>query len=163
MSHIVETNKHVLFTYNILDAVSSEVLEQMETPIAYIHSGTQRMIEKVEAAMAGASVGDTVETQLSPEEGFGEADPELIITEKLENVPPQFKQLGAEVQFQNDSGDIKTFIVTSISEMELTMDGNSPLVGRHLTFRVTIHAIRDATENEIVSGLPADSAAPGLP
>jgi len=126
MPQVVGKNKHVILSYSIADADSNEVLEAIEVPIPYIHGGTQRMFDKVEAALDGAQAGDLVEVSLTPEEGFGEPDPELIFTDSVDNVPPQYHRVGAEVDFQNDRGENKSFVVTSVSEKEITIDGNNP-------------------------------------
>jgi FKBP-type peptidyl-prolyl cis-trans isomerase SlyD len=162
MSQVVGKNKHVTFSYSIADADSNEVLEAIEVPIPYIHGGTQRMFDKVESAMDGAQTGDIVEVSLAPEEGFGEPDPELIFTDSVDNVPPQYHRVGAEVDFQNDHGETKSFLVTSVGEKEITIDGNNPLVGKNLIYRVKIHAIRDASDAEIKNGMPADGPPLGL-
>jgi FKBP-type peptidyl-prolyl cis-trans isomerase SlyD len=151
----VEKNKHVMFSYTIVDVASGEVLEQVEIPMGYIHGGEQRMFDKVEKAMEGAKIGDEIEIELAPHECFGEADPELIFTDSMENVPPQFHRVGAEVEFQNDQGEVKSFTVTKIEDGLLTIDGNSPLVGKTVQFKVMIHDIRDATEKEIQAGRPS--------
>jgi len=156
MSRVIGKNKHVVFSYTITDVESGEVLEAIEVPIPYIHGGTQRMFDKVEAAMDGAQVGDILEVSLTPEEGFGEPDPELIFTDSVDNVPPQYHRVGAEVGFQNDRGETKSFVVTNVSEKEITIDGNNPLVGKNLIYRVKIHAIREASDAEIKNGAPAD-------
>lgn len=152
---IVETNKHVMFSYTIVDADHGDVLEQVEIPMGYVHGGEQRMFDKVEKAMEGAGIGDEIEITLGPDDTFGAPDPELIFTDSMDNVPPQFHRVGAEVEFQNDQGDIKSFTVTNIEDGLLTIDGNSPLVGKKLTFKVIIHDIRDASEKEIKTGRPA--------
>ncbi len=151
----VAKNKHVMFSYTIVDVDSGAVLEQVEIPMGYIHGGEQRMFDKVEKALEGRKIGDEIEVELSPEESFGPADPELIFTDSLENVPPQFHRVGAEVEFQNDQGDVKSFTVTKIEDGLLTIDGNSPLVGKTLKFKVMIHDIRDATDKEIEVGRPS--------
>jgi len=151
----VSNKKHVMFSYTIVDADAGDVLEQVEIPMGYIHGGEQRMFDKVEKAMEGCATGDEIEVTLSPAEGFGEADPELIFTDSMENVPPQFHQVGAEVEFKNDKDEVKSFTVTKIEDGLLTIDGNNPLIGKNLTFKVTIHDIRDATEKEIKAGKPS--------
>lgn len=152
---VVEKNKHVMFSYTIVDADMGDVLEQTEIPMGYVHGGEQRMFEKVEKAMEGSGIGGEIEITLDPEDTFGPPDPELIFTDSVNNVPPQFHRVGAEVEFQNDQGDIKTFTVTKIEDGLLTIDGNSPLVGKKLTFKVKIHDIRDASDKEIKTGRPA--------
>ena len=79
------------------------------------------------------------------EDGFGPHDPDLTFTDDLENVPPQFRHLGAEVQMQNESGEAKIFYVTHIENGKLTVDGNHPLAGKRLHVSVHILEVRDAT------------------
>ena len=152
---IVSRNKHVLFSYTIVDADAGDVLEQVEIPMGYIHGGEQKMFVKVEKAMEGAAIGDEIEVTLLSSEAFGEADQRLIFTDSMQNVPPQFHRVGAEVEFQNDQGEVKSFTVTKIEDGLLTIDGNSRLIGKNLRFKVIIHDIRDATEKEIGTGRPA--------
>jgi FKBP-type peptidyl-prolyl cis-trans isomerase SlyD len=154
-SETVQKNKHVMFTYTIVDSDHGDVLEQVEIPMGYIHGGEQRMFDEVEQAMEGSSIGDEIEVSLPAEKTFGPADPQLIFTDLLENVPPQFHRVGAEVEFQNENGEVKSFTVTKIEDGHLTIDGNSPLVGKNLTFKVVIHDIRDASEKEIETGRPS--------
>jgi len=152
---VVKKNKFVMFSYSIVDAEQGDVLEQVEVPIGYIHGGEQRMFHKVEKAMEGAVIGEEIEVTLKSEEAFGVADKSLVFTDSMENVPPEFHHVGAEVEFQNDQGEIKSFTVTRIEDGLLTIDGNSPLVGKNLRFKLTIHDIRNATEQEINSGRPS--------
>ena len=54
----------------------------------------------------------------------------------------------------NERDEIKSFTVTRVEDGLLTIDGNSPLVGKKLRFKLTIHDIRDATEKEVNNGRP---------
>jgi len=158
---IVTVNKAVFFTYSITDE-SGEIVEQSDLPIGYVHGVDSDIIEKLETMMDGRSVGDKIEVMLTPEEGFGETDPDLTFTDDLANVPPQFHQVGAEVEMQNDQGDVKKFLVSKIENGELTVDGNHPLAGKNITFHITITDIRDAEPHEIQAGRPDDSIPPML-
>jgi len=152
----VQNDKVIHISYTILDQDDS-VLEHIEVPIAYVHGRESGLFEQIEEALEGRSVGDRVTVTLGPEEAFGQRDPGLVQVDDLENVPSQYQELGKEIDFQNDLGDIKTFKVTDISEGKLTVDGNHPLAGKTLTFVVDVAMIRDATPEEIRDGSPADS------
>ena len=158
---IVTINKAVYFTYSITDE-SGEIVEQSDLPIGYVHGVDSDIIEKLEKMMDGRSIGDKIEVMLTPEEGFGETDPDLTFTDDLANVPPQFHQVGAEVEMQNDQGDVKKFIVAKVENGKLTVDGNHPLAGKNITFHITITDIRDADPQEIQAGKPVDSIPPML-
>ncbi len=144
----VENFKFVQFTYTIKDDTGS-LLEQMDLPVSYVHGIDSGIIEKLEQALEGHTMGDKVSVTLTPEEGFGHHYPELTYTDDIENVPEQFRWVGAEVEMQNERGDIKTFRVSNIENGKLTVDGNHPLAGKTLLFTVEIKEIREATPEEI--------------
>ena len=148
------TGKVVTFTYSISDEYG-EILEQSDLPISYVHGGKHDLFEKVEKAMDGAVVGDSIDVRLSPEEGFGAHDPRLTYIDDLENVPPEFQHIGADVEMMNDEGESMKFTVTSIDNGKLTVDGNHPMAGKAITFHIKVIDIRDATPDEIVNGVEA--------
>ena len=149
---IVGRDKVVTFTYSISDE-SGEILEQSDIPINYVHGGKHDLFEKVEQALEGSVVGDTVEVTLTPEEGFGMHDPDMTYTDDLENVPPEFQHIGAEVEMMNDQGDAMKFTVTQIEDGKLTVDGNHPMAGKAITFHIRVAGIREATPEELVNGV----------
>ena len=149
----IESNKVVSLTYSILDE-KGEVLEQSNLPISYIHGGHSDLFEKLERALAGKTVGDEVSVTLSPEEGFGEHNPDLTFTDDLENVPEELRYVGAELEAQNASGEVMKFIVSDIGDNQLTVDGNHPFAGKTVTFRLKVAEVREATAEELSTGQP---------
>ena len=151
---IVEDNKVVSFTYSIVDD-SGELLEQSDLPISYVHGGKHDLFDKVVQALDGSVIDDSVEVSLTPEEGFGPHDPDLTYTDDIENVPAEFRRIGAEVEMMNDSGESRTFTVTRIDGGKLTVDGNHPMAGKIITFRIKVIDIREATPEELENGVEA--------
>ncbi len=47
---------------------------------------------------------------------------------------------------ENDTGQTRSFIVTRVDDETLTGDGNNPLCGREVVFRLEILTVRDATD-----------------
>jgi FKBP-type peptidyl-prolyl cis-trans isomerase SlyD len=154
---IIKTGKFVSLTYTIADT-EGNVLEQSDLPVNYIHGGETELIGGMDRAVAGKGVGDEVTIRVSPENGFGDHDPGLTFTDDIENVPPQFRQLGMEVQMQNEAGEVKSFFVTKIEDGKLTVDGNHPLAGKELVVKVKILEVRDATKEDAMHvGIPGQS------
>jgi FKBP-type peptidyl-prolyl cis-trans isomerase SlyD len=150
----VEKNKVVSFTYSIVDK-DGELLEQSDLPISYVHGGKHDLFEKVVDELDGSVIDDSVEVSLTPEEAFGQHDPELTYTDDIENVPPEFHRIGAQVEMMNDKGESRTFTVTHIEDGKLTVDGNHPMAGKVITFRIKVVDIRDATPDELENGVAA--------
>lgn len=158
---VVAKNAAVYITYSILDQ-SGQVIEQSDVPIGYVQGADSGIFEQVEEALMGAKPGDRIEVTLSPEQGFGLHDPGLTFTDDIDNVPPEYRFVGAEVEFQNEHGGTKMFRVTKIENGKLTIDANHPFAGQTVRFVVTVAAIREATPDEIANGRPDDGAPPTL-
>ncbi len=149
----IRRNKVVQFTYTIADD-QGNIIEQVDLPVNYVHGASAMgLIESVESALEGCRVGDSIEVSVPPSDGFGEHDPDLTFTDDIDNVPPQFRQVGAQVEMMNEQGDAKSFIVTKIENGKLTVDGNHPMAGKTARFSINIVSIRDATADELKNGV----------
>ncbi len=151
----VAHNKLVYITYSILDA-RGMIVEQHDVPVGYVQGANSGILPAIESAVAGCKIGERVEISLTPEEGYGLRDESLVFTDDLDNVPEQFRRVGAEVMFENASGETKVFYVTAIEDGKLTLDGNPSLAGQSVTCLVNVIDIRDATPEEIRNGRPLD-------
>jgi FKBP-type peptidyl-prolyl cis-trans isomerase SlyD len=152
---VVRTGKYVSLTYTIVDD-KGEVVEQHDLPVGYVHGSDTQLIGDMDKAITGHRVGDMVQLTVPPEQGFGDRDESLTFTDDLDNVPPEFRRIGAEVVMENDRGESRTFYVTRIADGKLTVDGNHPLAGQQLKINVKIHEVRDAKPGEDkVSGIHA--------
>lgn len=152
MAERVKKDKYVSLTYTISDE-AGEIVERIDLPINFIQGRDTQVIAKVSAALEGRAPGDRISVILSPAEGFGERQPELIFTDELANVPPQFHSVGAEVEFQNDRGEMKIFRVANIADGKLTVDGNHPLAGKTISYNITVQEVRDATADELTNSV----------
>ena len=151
MSEIVENHKVVSFTYSILSE-KGEVEEQNDVPMEYVHGADDRVFPLVVEAMEGAKIGDTKEIILEPLDGFGIYDENKTYRDKVENVPPEYRSVGAEATFKNGDGQELKMKVVSVENGEVFLDGNHPFAGRTMTFKITVKAIREATTEELASG-----------
>jgi len=97
----ITKGKHVSLIYSITNEVGN-VLEQSDLPVSYIHGGQTELIGGMDDMIAGKRAGDKVSFGLPPNGAFGEHDPNLTFSDAIENVPLQFRRIGAEVQMQNE-------------------------------------------------------------
>ena len=152
MSNTIKTNKFVELTYRIIDQTNGEVIEQVEEPLGYVQGDNTLLFNQVTKELEGKSVGDEVEILLKAEDAFGAKLEELIFTDEINNVPVEYRFIGAAVTMQNDKGGTKDFIVSNIEDGKLTIDGNHPLAGKDIIFYVEVLSVRDATADEIIEG-----------
>ena len=158
---VIGHGKVVYITYSVLDE-HGNIFGQQDMPTGYVHGANSGLFAAVERALEGKREGDSVEATVPPEEGFGNPDPNLIVTELLENLPPMLRSLGAQAEMQNDAGDVLTFRVVEIKDGEATLDANNPLAGKPCVVAATVVSVRTATPDEMKSGFPVDQVAPKL-
>lgn len=152
----VAANKVVSVTYSIVDH-SGEVLEQSDLPVEYLHGSDHGLFEKVEQALEGKGIGESVSVTLQPAEAFGERNEDMTFTDRIENVPPEYRKMGAEAEFRNENGESLKMVVTHIDSGTITLDGNHPFAGKTVTFNVKVADVRDASSDELRDGVNLDS------
>lgn len=152
MSETIIDGKFVELNYRVIDDKTGDVLVTVEYPIGYVHGVNDVMSEEVTRALYGKKVGDTIEVPIDTAKLYGERDESLVFTDRIENVPEEYRELGMTLTMENDKGESRNFIVTRLDDKTLTLDGNNPLCGRAVTFVLEVLSIRDATEEEIDLG-----------
>ncbi len=157
MSDVIEDNKFVELNYKVIDTKTGAVLVTVEYPLGYVHGVNDVMSEDVTKELYGKKVGDVIEVPVDTKLLYGERDESLVFTDRIENVPEEYREIGMTITMENDKGEMKSFIVTRFDDKTLTVDGNNPLCGREITFVLEVLSIRDATEEEIELGGAVDA------
>jgi FKBP-type peptidyl-prolyl cis-trans isomerase SlyD len=148
----IETN-HVVSIHYTLKGDAGEVIDSSAggEPLAYLH-GHGNLVPGLERELTGKNAGDKLQVKISPADGYGEYDPQLV-----QRVPRRALKgvgnvrVGMRLHAQTDHGP-KPVTVTQITGDMVTLDGNHPLAGKNLNFEVEIAAVRAATEEELSHG-----------
>jgi FKBP-type peptidyl-prolyl cis-trans isomerase SlyD len=149
---VISKDKVVTVNYRIA-AADGETLEQVDTPVSYLHGHDSGLFEKVEAALEGKAVGDLVSVSLAADEAFGAWDPQRTFSDAIENVPAEYRKLGAIAEFVNEAGGSLQMTVTHIDAGTVTLDGNHPLAGKDIVFHVRVVDVREPTPEELRNGV----------
>ena len=157
MEDPVGHGKLVELTYRVVDAKSNSTLTEVEFPIGYVHGINEVLSPQVTAELEGKLPGDTIEVPIDCNNLFGPRDESLVVTDLIENVPEEYREVGMSILMENEQGDTKTFIVTRVDDNTVTIDGNNPLCGREVVFHLNILTVRDATEEEMAIGGPVNA------
>ncbi|ESQ09870.1 MAG: peptidylprolyl isomerase [Thiohalocapsa sp. PB-PSB1] len=152
MKQIIEFNKFVELTYRVIDQKTGDVLTTVEFPLGYVHGTNEVLAPRVMAELEGRSAGETISVPIDCNDIYGPRDESLVITDLIENVPEAYREVGMRILMENESGQVKSFLVTRMDKKTLTIDGNNPLCGRQVVFELEILEVRDATEEEINAG-----------
>ncbi|WP_299195458.1 peptidylprolyl isomerase [uncultured Amphritea sp.] len=146
-------DKKIVLIHYTLKNLDDEVMDSSEgaEPLAYLH-GTGSIVPGLEKELVGKKAGDKVNVEVSPEEGYGELNPELIqevdraAFEGVDNI-----EVGMRFMAQTAWGQ-QPVVVTAITDETVIVDGNHPLADQTLKFDVEVVEVRDATEEELSHG-----------
>lgn len=152
MSDTIQNEKFVELNYKVVDEKTGDVLVTVDYPIGYVHGINDVMNEQVTKMLDGKKVGDIIEVPVDMKRVYGERDESLVFTDRIENVPEEYREVGMTIIMENEKGEPKSFIVTRFDDKTLTVDGNNPLCGRDVVFTVEVLSIREATDEEIDHG-----------
>jgi FKBP-type peptidyl-prolyl cis-trans isomerase SlyD len=152
MSETIQDGKFVELTYKVTDKKSGHVLTAVEFPLGYVHGHNEILAPFVHKELEGRSTGDVIEVPIDGNQIFGPRDESLVFTDRIENVPEEYRQVGTSILMENDKGQTHSFLVTRIDDKTLTVDGNNPLCGREVVFTLQILTVRDATDEEKRAG-----------
>ena len=157
MEEPVQDGKLVELMYKVIDSKTKSVLTEVEYPIGYVHGITEILAPQVTAEIEGKLPGDVIDVPIDCNNLFGPRDESLVVTDHIDNVPEEYRELGTSILMENEQGGTKTFIVTRVDGNSITIDGNNPLCGREVVFKLNIVTVRDATEEELENGGPLNA------
>jgi FKBP-type peptidyl-prolyl cis-trans isomerase SlyD len=152
MRETVADGKFVELTFKVTDKKSGLVLSAVDFPLGYVHGRNDVLAPVVLAELKGKCAGDVIEVPIDCNRIYGPRDESLVFTDLIENVPEEYREIGTTIVMESESGQTRNFIVTRMDDKTLTVDGNNPLCGREVIFRLSILTVRDATEEELEAG-----------
>ena len=144
----VKMNTVVTIIYELKDA-DGNTLEKSNDQIAYLHGGHDNIFPKVEEAIHGKNIGDSIEITLDPADAFGDYDEGLVQIEPLSAFPEKNIKEGMQFEGEDESGEVIIYTVTNIADGKVVVDGNHPWAGQRVLFMATIKDVRDANQEEI--------------
>ena len=153
MSLLIGDKLVVTIHYTLTDE-SGEVIDSSEgaDPLAYLH-GAGNLIPGLERELLGKTAGASLKTTVSPEDGYGEFQPELVETVPREAFEDIEKiEAGMAFEAEDSDGQARRVVVKEVSDDGITIDGNHPLAGVELNFDVQVVDVREASEEEIAHG-----------
>ena len=153
MNMQVAKNTVVTLDYNVTDT-DGVLVDAGQEQLIYLHGGYDDIFPKIEEALQGKNVGESIVIKMQPDDAFGEYDAEMIQIEPRKSFP---KELEVGMQFEGtpeggDDDDILIYRVTEIADDKVVLDGNHPLAGMALVFTCTVTAVRPASAEEIEHG-----------
>jgi len=92
--------------------------------------------------------GDSKQVTVAPEQGYGEVNPQAIQEVPIDQIPPDARKVGVQLQGKDGQGRMVHPTVTEIKEQVVVLDFNHPLAGKTLYFDVKVLDIKAASTPE---------------
>lgn len=143
-------------TWTLKDTLG-EMLDLLEEPVEFLVGGDD-LFEKIEQSLQGHGPGARIDLHLEPEEAFGDFNEKLVFLEQRVLFPAEIEEgmtfEGHALPVGCSSGmpaDV-LYTLTEIYPEHVVLDGNHPLSGIALRLSLTVHAVREATQEEVGGG-----------
>ncbi len=101
--------------------------------------GSQEVIPGFEHAVEGMKVGEEKKVTISPEEGYGERNEQLVKNVPRQQLPAEPEpQVGMMLLVRTPEGQEFPTKITAVKEGMVTIDLNHPLAGKTLYFTLKL-------------------------
>lgn len=105
--------------------------------------GAGQMIKGFDAAVADMEVGQIVEVHLSPEEAYGQPDPNAVFDIEIAQLPgSENLEVGQRVYLTNQFGQPFPVLVLAKDEKMIKFDANHEMAGKELNFTIELVEVK---------------------
>lgn len=144
----------VALTWTLQDTLG-ELLDELEEPVEFLLGGND-LLAKIEETLQGHQVGDVLEMHLEPEHAFGDFDDQLLFLEPRSAFPKDLEEgmafEGLPKGCNTEAPADRVYFVSEIYPDHVVLDANHPLAGIALRLKLKVHAVREATVEEVGAG-----------
>lgn len=152
----IETNQIVSIEYEVKadgKVVDSNVGGQ---PLVFMF-GKGQIIPGLESGIQAMGAGEKGDVLVKAADAYGEYNPEATQEVPKEQFAGIDLQEGMTLYGQGEDGGTVQVVVKAINDDSVVVDFNHPMAGKDLMFSVTVNSVRDASADEIASGVPAEN------
>ncbi len=154
----IENNQVVSIEYEVRDGdkvVDSNVGGQ---PLVFMF-GKGQIIPGLENGIRDMEVGEKRDVLVKAADAYGDYNPEATQEVPKEQFAGIDLEEGMTLYGQGEDGSTVQVVVKEIKDDSVVVDFNHPMAGKDLMFTVTLNNVRDASAEEIQSGVPAENKA----
>lgn len=153
MTDTVSKDCAVAMHYVLRDDAGSVIDQSPEgEPLWYLH-GHENIVPGLESALTGLAVGDHKKVTVSPEEGYGVREEEMVLKVPRDQLPPELTpEVGMELGMDTEDGHHMSVRVAEVHEGHVILDANHELADVTLHFEVMIDSVRKASSEELAHG-----------
>ena len=138
----------VEYTGTFEDGEVFDSSEKHGKPLEFI-VGAGQMIPGFDAAVVGMEKDEEKEIKLTPEESYGEHNPQLVQTVPIEQLPKDPKpEVGMMLAVGLPNGQQLPAKIAEVTETEVKIDVNHPMAGKTLNFKIKVLEFSELSDEE---------------
>ena len=155
----VAENKVVGIEYSLTEKGQSEVIDSNKghAPLEFI-VGKGQIIPGLEESMKGMKKGESSVIEVPAAAAYGERNEEALETLPKEQFAGVELAKGLQLYGQSEDGQTIMVTVVDFNDESVTVDYNHPLAGKDLAFDLTVTDVRDASDEELNTGVVGGSS-----
>ena len=160
---ITSDNCVVGIEYEVKEAGTTDVVDSNKgtgEPLEFI-MGRGQIIPGLEKALCGMAADESGDIMVPAADAYGEYNQEALQTLPIEQFEGVELKDGLTLYGQGENGETVQVTVKSFTETEVKIDFNHPLAGKDLMFSVVVLSAREATADEIETGIVGGHKAEG--
>jgi len=137
MAITIEQGTKVTMSFSLALENGELIDSNFDTEPATFVLGDGNLLPGFEIPLQGLKAGDQGEFIISPENAFGQRNPENIQQLGRDNFDQESLNVGDVFSFQNGEGELPG-VVIEVGDNLVRVDFNHPLAGRNIIFKVDI-------------------------
>ena len=152
----IQENQVVSIEYEVRDGdviVDSNI---GGVPLVFMQ-GRGQIIPGLEKGISNMTTGEKADVLVKSEDAYGAYNEEAMQEVPIEQFAGIELSKGMNLYGQGEDGSTVQVTVKEIKPETVVVDFNHPLAGKDLMFSVQINSIRDASADEIASGIPKEN------
>ena len=152
----IQDNQVVSIEYEVRDGDKVVDSNMGGAPLVFMF-GKGQIIPGLENGIKDMNIGDKADVLVKPADAYGEYNPEATQEVPKEQFAGIDLTEGMTLYGQGEDGGTVQVIVKEIKDDSVIIDFNHPLAGKELMFTVAINNVRDASADEVLSGVPVEN------
>jgi len=152
----IEANQIVSIEYEVKDGDKVVDSNIGGAPLVFMF-GKGQIIPGLENGIVNMNAGEKADVLVEPADAYGEYNDDATQEVPADQFAGIQLEIGMTLYGQAEDGGTTQVTVKEFGAETVTIDFNHPLAGKTLMFSVAVNSIREATADEVMTGMPAEN------